>query len=104
MGGLPVSELNTLELQFLKLNNFQLNVKVEELQHYGDQLVWHWIRSHKKSIEYKKPDYEPIVHYTTDHHHNSRSNNTNNILHCSSNLLLISEKSVSEKYDSITRC
>ncbi|KAI8991914.1 cyclin-domain-containing protein [Mycotypha africana] len=43
VGGLPIKELNALELQFLKLNNFQLNVQVEELQQYGNKLLWHWV-------------------------------------------------------------
>ncbi|KAI9486989.1 MAG: cyclin-domain-containing protein [Benjaminiella poitrasii] len=42
VGGLPVSELNMLELEFLSLNNFSLFVSLEELQHYGDQLLSHW--------------------------------------------------------------
>lgn len=42
MGGLPVSELNLLELEFLSLNDFALFVSLEELQHYGDQLLGHW--------------------------------------------------------------
>lgn len=39
MGGLPVSELNSLELEFLKLNSFNLTVSISELQKYGDQLL-----------------------------------------------------------------
>lgn len=39
MGGLPVSELNSLELEFLKLNGFNLTVPISELQKYGDQLL-----------------------------------------------------------------
>ncbi|KAG2237155.1 hypothetical protein INT48_004657 [Thamnidium elegans] len=42
VGGLPVSELNLLELEFLSLNDFALFVSLEELQHYGDQLLSHW--------------------------------------------------------------
>ncbi|GAA5804552.1 hypothetical protein HPULCUR_010052 [Helicostylum pulchrum] len=42
VGGLPVSELNLLELEFLSLNDFALFVSLEELQHYGDQLLGHW--------------------------------------------------------------
>ncbi|KAI9492229.1 cyclin-domain-containing protein, partial [Zychaea mexicana] len=42
VGGLPVSELNVLEVEFLTLNNYSLFVSVEELQHYGDQLLLHW--------------------------------------------------------------
>ncbi|CAG8472057.1 15550_t:CDS:2 [Acaulospora morrowiae] len=42
VGGLPVSELNQLELEFLVLNDFRLAITVEELQRYGDQLLKHW--------------------------------------------------------------
>ncbi|CAG8764706.1 35405_t:CDS:2 [Gigaspora margarita] len=43
VGGLPVSELNQLELEFLILNDFRLAISVEELQRYGDQLLKHWV-------------------------------------------------------------
>ncbi|KAG0325643.1 hypothetical protein BGZ99_000354 [Dissophora globulifera] len=43
VGGLPVSELNQLEVEFLTLNNFALAISIEELQTYGDQLMKHWI-------------------------------------------------------------
>lgn len=42
MGGLPVSELNALELEFLRLNNYSLFVTIEELQKYGDNILHHW--------------------------------------------------------------
>ncbi|CAG8555699.1 15334_t:CDS:2 [Acaulospora colombiana] len=42
VGGLPVSELNQLELEFLILNDFRLAITVDELQRYGDQLLKHW--------------------------------------------------------------
>ncbi|KAH8548821.1 cyclin-domain-containing protein [Umbelopsis sp. PMI_123] len=44
VGGLPPAELNTLELEFLHLNNFNLSVSIEELQQYGDQLLNHCLR------------------------------------------------------------
>ncbi|OBZ88129.1 PHO85 cyclin-like protein psl1 [Choanephora cucurbitarum] len=97
VGGLPVAELNALELQFLKLNNFNLNVQVEELQQYGDQLLWHWIRENQKlslyepttmPIEHSKP-LEPVIY--------------KKIRSCSSHLILATDN-VTEKYDSITRC
>lgn len=44
MGGLPVAELNNLELEFLHLNDFDLYISVEELQEYGDQLLKHWYK------------------------------------------------------------
>lgn len=34
-------ELNQLELEFLFLCNFDLHVKLEEIQAYGDQLLTH---------------------------------------------------------------
>ncbi|KAG1470545.1 hypothetical protein G6F56_002621 [Rhizopus delemar] len=39
IGGLSVTELNRLEIEFLKLNNFNLTVPISELQRYGDQLL-----------------------------------------------------------------
>lgn len=123
VGGLPITELNGLELQFLKLNNFKLNVQVEELQQYGDQLLWHWIREnrnhrivqqeyHHHKTHYKKENYQPIIRYTTDHRSNANNNNNNNnhmltskIRACSSDVLFnTNDKSVSEKYDAATRC
>ncbi|ORX51926.1 cyclin-domain-containing protein [Hesseltinella vesiculosa] len=39
VGGLPVTELNRLELEFLQLNDFNISVSISELQRYGDQLL-----------------------------------------------------------------
>lgn len=39
VGGLPQSELNQLELQFLLLNDFRLVIPKEEMQRYAEQLV-----------------------------------------------------------------
>ena len=39
VGGLPVHELNQLELQFLLLNDFRLVIPLEEMQRYADQLL-----------------------------------------------------------------
>lgn len=39
VGGLPLVELNHLELQFLLLNDFRLAVSFEEIQAYGTMLV-----------------------------------------------------------------
>ncbi|KAG0168330.1 hypothetical protein DFQ28_003326 [Apophysomyces sp. BC1034] len=50
VGGLPASELNILELEFLRLNDYALFVGQEELQQYGDQLQMHWIREHETNI------------------------------------------------------
>ncbi|SCV67295.1 BQ2448_5941 [Microbotryum intermedium] len=43
VGGLPLQELNQLELQFLLLNDFRLVIRVDELQRYADQLVLFWV-------------------------------------------------------------
>lgn len=42
VGGLPPTELNQLELQFLLLNNFTLMIPPEEMQRYGDRLLAYW--------------------------------------------------------------
>ena len=39
VGGLPLHELNHLELQFLLLNDFKLFIPIEELEYYGSLLV-----------------------------------------------------------------
>ncbi|KAI8145079.1 cyclin-domain-containing protein [Fennellomyces sp. T-0311] len=51
VGGLPVAELNALELEFLNLNDYNLNVPIEELQQYGDQLLLHWVREEDRRRE-----------------------------------------------------
>ncbi|CDO54233.1 hypothetical protein DV495_003888 [Geotrichum candidum] len=42
VGGLPVEELNHLELQFLLLTDFRLMIPIEELQRYADLLLGFW--------------------------------------------------------------
>lgn len=44
VGGLPLEELNYLELQFLLLLDFKLMICVEDLQNYGDLLLRFWKR------------------------------------------------------------
>ncbi|KAJ6120436.1 hypothetical protein N7523_004716 [Penicillium sp. IBT 18751x] len=44
VGGLPLVELNHLELQFLLLNDFRLAIPVEELESYGTMLVEFYAR------------------------------------------------------------
>ncbi|KAI5829794.1 cyclin-domain-containing protein [Schizophyllum commune Tattone D] len=46
VGGLPLTELNQLELQFLLLNNFSLVIHQDEMQRYAEQLI---LFSHKHS-------------------------------------------------------
>lgn len=44
-----------LEVEFLALNNYSLFVTVEELQHYGDQLLLHWMREQEGYIDTRIP-------------------------------------------------
>ena len=44
VGGLPLPELNHLELQFLILNDFRLAVPVEDLEAYATMLVEFYAR------------------------------------------------------------
>ncbi|KAL2861026.1 putative cyclin-dependent protein kinase complex component [Aspergillus lucknowensis] len=44
VGGLPLVELNHLELQFLLLNDFRLSIPVKELEAYGTMLVKFYAR------------------------------------------------------------
>ncbi|ODV85585.1 hypothetical protein CANARDRAFT_188070, partial [[Candida] arabinofermentans NRRL YB-2248] len=44
VGGLPLEELNHLELQFLLLLDFKLMIQVEEMYRYGDLLMKFWKR------------------------------------------------------------
>ncbi|KAF2178580.1 cyclin-domain-containing protein [Zopfia rhizophila CBS 207.26] len=44
VGGLPLVELNHLELQFLLLNDFRLAVPLEEMEAYGTMLVEFYVR------------------------------------------------------------
>jgi len=44
VGGLPLQELNHLELQFLLLNDFRLSIPVEEIEAYGTMLVEFYAR------------------------------------------------------------
>lgn len=54
VGGLPLDELNNLELQFLLLLDFKLMIQLEEMVKYGDLLVKFWKREQLKqqAVEY----------------------------------------------------
>lgn len=54
MGGLPLCELNQLELEFLFLCNFDLHVKLEDMQAYGDQLLTHALTQQRTLLEEKQ--------------------------------------------------
>lgn len=49
VGGLPLDELNHLELQFLLLTDFRLMIQIEELQRYADLLLKFWKREQSRS-------------------------------------------------------
>lgn len=51
VGGLPLEELNHLELQFLLLTDFKLMIQIEELQRYADLLLKFWKREQSKAQE-----------------------------------------------------
>nr|KMM69681.1 hypothetical protein CPAG_05995 [Coccidioides posadasii RMSCC 3488] len=44
VGGIPLRELNHIELQFLLLNDFRLSISPDELQTYATMLVEFYIR------------------------------------------------------------
>lgn len=55
MGGLSLLELNKLELEFLKLCGFELHVRLEAIQEYGEQLMHHTLMHLPKTLG-------PILH------------------------------------------
>lgn len=55
MGGLSLLELNKLELEFLKLCDFELHVRLEAIQEYGEQLMHHTLIHLPKALG-------PILH------------------------------------------
>ncbi|KAI8329867.1 cyclin-domain-containing protein [Chlamydoabsidia padenii] len=59
VGGLAVEELNRLEVAFLKMNGFVLNIRVEEFQKYGDQLYRHHLREQQ---QLHVNTYTPLIH------------------------------------------
>ncbi|KAJ2961641.1 hypothetical protein NQZ79_g3110 [Umbelopsis isabellina] len=63
VGGLPSAELNTLELEFLHLNNFNLSVSIEELQQYGDQLLNHCLR--EENLKRQAKSDSPSISHTS---------------------------------------
>lgn len=56
VGGLPLEELNYLELQFLLLLDFKLMISMEDLQNYGDLLLKFWKREQLASETNKQED------------------------------------------------
>ena len=70
VGGLPLIELNHLELQFLLLNDFRLSVPVEELEAYGTMLVEFYARevlSQQQQQQKKLGNSQPHAHGPNNH-------------------------------------
>nr|OBT48718.1 hypothetical protein VE00_00887 [Pseudogymnoascus sp. WSF 3629] len=68
VGGLPLAELNHLELQFLLLNDFRLAVPVEELEAYGTMLVEFYAREvvAQREQQRSQPDVASSMAYADD--------------------------------------
>ena len=60
VGGLPLDELNHLELQFLLLLDFQLMIQKEELERYGDLLLRFWKREQMKRMSTNGMESQPL--------------------------------------------
>jgi hypothetical protein len=67
VGGLPLVELNHLELQFLLLNDFRLSIPVEELEAYGTMLVEFYAR---EVVAQQQQQQQQQAHPTIPHHIN----------------------------------
>lgn len=53
-------------MEFLSLNDFALFVSLEELQHYGDQLLSHWQKEYQQS---------PVIEITIKEDHDMDKDN-----------------------------
>ncbi|KAI8647322.1 cyclin-domain-containing protein [Parasitella parasitica] len=62
VGGLPVKELNGLELEFLRINNYNIFIPLEQLQQYGDQLLMHTNREREAQLKNKQRLYMDTFH------------------------------------------
>jgi len=50
VGGLPLAELNHLEVQFLILLDFNLMIHPAEIQFYADHLLSNWLETQRSSF------------------------------------------------------
>ncbi|KAI8985948.1 cyclin-domain-containing protein [Pilobolus umbonatus] len=94
VGGLPVAELNALELEFLCLNDYNVFVTIEELQSYGDKILEHWMSAE---------EIDALAIKSVDHHlnHTRCVNNEEDLL---SNLGKLSmDTNSTYKSDSVDR-
>ncbi|OQR95062.1 hypothetical protein ACHHYP_00473 [Achlya hypogyna] len=69
VGGVPGSEMNELEVEFLLLTNFSLHVSSETYSRYYNELANHYIFSRTQGDEFKhcvRPDASGQLVYVTD--------------------------------------
>ncbi|KAF0688262.1 Aste57867_20132 [Aphanomyces stellatus] len=69
VGGVPCTEMNELEVEFLLLTNFSLHVSTETYTRYYNELANHYIFSAQGSSEFKhyvKPDANGLLVYVTE--------------------------------------
>ncbi|KAI9030980.1 cyclin-domain-containing protein [Phycomyces nitens] len=62
VGGLSLLELNQLELEFLFLCNFDLHVRLQDMQVYGDQLLTHAMSQQQTLVELTHLNLFPLTH------------------------------------------
>ena len=60
MGGVPVAELNQMELEFLKMTDFSLMVTIDELVQAGESLVQFSIEFHPGTESFILPSLIPF--------------------------------------------
>ncbi|CAK4628121.1 unnamed protein product [Aphanomyces euteiches] len=69
VGGVPCSEMNELEVEFLLLTNFSLHVSTDTYSRYYNELAKHYMFSARGSVEiqhYVKPDANGLLVYVTE--------------------------------------
>ncbi|KAG9245828.1 cyclin-domain-containing protein [Calycina marina] len=79
VGGLPLAELNHLELQFLLLNDFRLSVPVEELEAYGTMLVEFYAREVIANRQEVAPEDEMAYHHTLTPRNHTKYNEAHDL-------------------------
>lgn len=83
VGGIPLRELNQLELEFLFLIDFQLHITLEDLQEYADQLLSHAMSLPNHSIPSQQQEISSSIPINT-HNNNNNNNNLSNTIRTNS--------------------
>ena len=50
VGGIPLQEINKLEIQFMLLCDFKLSIPIEQLQRYADLLYTFWNTNNEECV------------------------------------------------------